>query len=284
MNIFTTYIKGWGLSFQHLKLWGFLYLVNFLFALLVSFPVFRFLNAKLSHSMALDKMFEQFDFTVYHDIMNEYGDVVDFLMNQGIITSFFFLLVSVFLVGGILNVFRHRSVSFRFAGFWTGGAKYYWRFFGLTLLFLFIQGIIAVAFFSIFNVLTAGGLDRFHSEAEIYKRAFMVFPFYLFVAMIFWMIQDYVKVVIVDKDYSLFRGVGQGIRFVFKNFLSVFGLYLLNLLTFGLIFYLYWRTPSSNSVAFTLLIGQLFLLFRIGMKMVNLATATLWYDSKETVA
>ena len=280
MNILNTYIKGWGLALSHLKLWSFLYIINILFALVVSFPIFRFLNAKLSHSMALDKMSHQFDFSVFDDIMNEYGDVVDFLTSQGIITTFLYLLLSIFFIGGILNVFKHRDVPFRFAGFWTGGSKYYFRIFGLTLFFLILQGLIAILFFSLLSWLTAGGLDRFHSEAEIYKRAMIVFPFYLFVAIVAWMIQDYAKVILVDRDLSLFRAVGQGIRFVFKHFFSTFSLYLLNGLTFAFLFYLYWRTPTAHSILLALLIGQLFLLFRIGMKLVNLGTVTLWYDAK----
>jgi len=282
MTVLTIYIKGWGVAFNHLKLWGFLYVINFLFALLVSFPIFRFLDAKLSHSMALDKLYERFDFTVANDIINEYGDVVSFLMNQGIVTSFFFLLVSIFIVGGILYVFRHRNTPFRFADFWIGGAKFYWRILGLTFLFLIIQGLVLFLFFSLFTFLTAGGLDRFHSEAAIYQRAMIVFPFYLFFATIFWMIQDYTKVIMVDKDLSLFSSLGQGIRFVIKNFMSTFLLYFLNLLTFAFIFYLYWRSPASSLVGLALLIGQFFLLFRIGMKLLNLGTATLWYDYKTT--
>lgn len=280
MNILSTYIKGWGLALEHLKLWGFLYIMNILFAIVVSFPIFSFLNAKLSHSMALDKMYHQFDFSVFDDILNEYGDVVDFLTSQGIVTTVIFLLLSIFFIGGILNVFKHRDVPFRFAGFWTGGSKYYFRIFGLTLFFLIIQGLIAFIFFSLLGWLTAGGLDRFHSEGEIYKRVMIVFPFYLFFAIVAWMIQDYAKVILVDRDLSLFKAIGQGIRFVFSHFFSTFFLYFLNGITFVFIFYLYWRTPTAHSVLLALIIGQLFLLFRIGMKMVNLGTATLWYDSK----
>jgi len=278
MPILKTYLQGWGLALQHLRLWGLLYVINFLFALLVSFPVFRFLEGKLAHSMALDKMFAQFDFTIYNDIMNEYGDVVGFLFSQGIVTSGLFLLVTIFFVGGILNVFRYRKDAFSFAPFWTGGAKFYGRIFLLTLLFLVLQGVVIFLFYSLFGFLIEGGLDRFHSEAEIYKRAFIVFPFYVLAAIILWMIQDYTKVVLVTKELSLWSSLKEAIVFIRKNFLPTFLLYALNLLIFSLLFYLYWRTPTSNSTALVLLVGQAFLIFRIGTKLVNLGTAALWYD------
>lgn len=283
MTILQTYLKGWGLAWKHLKLWGLLYIINFLFAFLVSFPIFQFLEAKLSHSLSLDKMYEQFDFTVYNDIMNEYGDVVGFLANQGILISVLYLLVSIFLVGGILNMFRHQKESIRFVPFWTGGATFYGRIFGLTLLFLFLHGLVAYLFFLLFRMLTAGGLDHFHSEAAIYKRAIIVFPFYLITATIIWMIQDYAKVILVADNSSLWKSLKNSLQFISNCFLSTFLLYALNLLVFSLLLFFYWRTPTSNATSLGLFIGQAFILFRIGTKLVNLGTATLWYDDKSTL-
>ena len=174
-------------------------------------------------------MLAQFDFTVYHDVMNEYGDVVGFLSSQGIVTSGLFLLVTIFLVGGILNVFRYRKDAFNFAPFWTGGATFYGRIFLLTLLFLVLQGVVVFVFYSLLGFLTEGGLDRFHSEAEIYKRAFIVFPFYVLAAIILWMIQDYTKVVMVKKELSLWSSLKEAIVFIRKNFFPSFLLYALNL-------------------------------------------------------
>ena len=277
MKAISAYIKGWGLSLRHFKMWGLLYIFNLLFALLLTFPTFQFLNGKLSNTLAIDKMFHQFDFTIFNDILGEYGDIVGILTNQSILSSLLFLLLSIFLTGGVLNVFRHRDVPFRFAGFWVGCSKFFWRLFGLTILFLLIQGIVLVAFFFIFNGLTAGGLDRFENEAAIYHRALLVFPFYAFFAMLFWMLQDYIKIVMVDKDISLFRSIGQGIRFVFRNFFSTFFLYLLNALTFVGVLYLYWQIPSGNAIVFGFIIGQLFLFLRIGTKLLNLGSATILY-------
>jgi len=278
MVVIKTYLSAWYLLLKEIKLWGLLYLLNFLFALAVTYPAFQFLNEKLAHSVALDKMYERFDYTVFNDVLNQYGDVVDFITSQSIVTGFLFLLLSIFLTGGILQVFQNRNNESGFSNFWNGGAKYYWRIFGLTLLFLLLQAAIAFLFFSLFKYLTDGGLERFHGESAIYNRAIIVFVLYSIFAGFVWMIQDYTKVAMVNQDRSLFSAIGRGVSFVFKNFGSTLFLYLLNILTFALVFWLYWRTPGPSGFLLAFVIGQLFLIFRIGTKLLNLASATLWYE------
>jgi len=279
MKVFSAYLNGWALTLKNLKLLGLLYALNFLFALLVSFPVFQLLNDNLAHTVSLDKLYQGFDFTVVNDLLNEYGNVFGFITNQSIITGFLFLLLSVFLSGGILLVFANRNQDPK-GLFWRGGAKFYWRIFGLTILFLIVQSLILFLCFSTFNILTDGGLDRFHSEASIYRRAVIIFCIYSVIASIFWMIQDYAKVAMVQEDRSLISSIGAGFRFVFRNFGSTFFLYSLCLLTFGLIYILYWRTPGISSVGLAFFIGQAFLLYRICTKLLNLASASLWYEQQ----
>ena len=140
-----------------------------------------------------------------------------------------------------------------------------------------LHGLLLFIFKAIFDALTAGGLTRFNSEAELYKRGMLLLPFYGIIATVLWMIQDYIKVLMVDQDLSLLRAIAQGIRFVFKNFMSTFLLYLVNLLVFGLLFYLYWQIPTGNAFVLAFVLGQVFLFFRIGTKLVNLASASIWH-------
>ena len=285
MNILATYIRGWGSAFKHYKMWGLYYVFNFLFALLLSFPVFKFLEDKLATTLVVDRLQEQFDFTIFNDILREYGDIVGILTNQSLIATFLFLLLAIFLTGGILQIFKHRTKAFNYANFWGACSQYFWRILGLTILFLVLQYVLFLGFKAIFDALTAGGLDRFNSEAEIYKRGMFLLPFYAIIATIFWMIQDYAKVIMVAEDSSLFRSLRAGIRFVFKNFIPTFLLYLINLLVFGLLFYLYWKIPTGDAFVLAFILGQVFLFLRIGTKLANLASASIWqrYRTKRIV-
>lgn len=266
---------------KHWKLSGILYVANLLFALLISFPIFQFLNDKLSHSLAIDKLEGRFDYTVFSDILNEYGVTADFLVNQSLVGGLLFLLLSVFLTGGVLTVLRSSAGNSRYGdlGFWAGAAKFYWRILGLTLMFLMLQGLIAFAFMNLFGLLTEGGLDRFYGEAAIYNRAYIVFFFYCVVASIFWMLQDYVKVIMIREDRGLFSSIVKSLKFVLKRFGRTALLYLLCFAIFAIVYYLYWRTSAISSIGLAFLVGQIVLLIRIFTKVLNLSAATLWYDA-----
>lgn len=281
MNFITAYISGLKTIFSKGKLWLLLYALNFLFAIFLAYPLSGFLGTKLGHTLAADKLLEAFDFSIANDFVNEYGDAFGVIMNQSLLGMGLYLLLSVFLVGGILNVLKIKEKSYSLATFWSGGGKYFWRMLRLTIYFLFIQIVILGAFFMLFSILTAGGLERFHNEGDIIQRGLMVLPFYLLVATIFFMIHDYAKIHVVATDKNLlFQPILQAFGWVFKNFSQTFLLYLLNLLTFGLLFFIYWKLDGGTVILAVFLIGQFFVLARIGTKLLNLASATELYQQR----
>ena len=281
MNFIKAYTSGLKNIFGKGKLWLLLYLLNFLFAIFLAYPLSGFLDDKLGDTLAADNLFEGFDFAIANDFISQYGDAVGVIMNQSIFGLALYLLLSVFLVGGILNILKQEKDKYSLTDFWSGGGKYFWRMLRLTIYFLLIQISLFVLFFMLFSMLTAGGLDRFHNEREIVQRGLMILPFYLLVATIFFMIQDYAKIHIVATDKNvIFQPILQAFRWVFKNFSQTFLLYILNLLTFGLLFLVYWKLDGGNAILAIFLIGQFFIIARIGTKLLNLASATELYQSR----
>ncbi|MEM1124331.1 MAG: hypothetical protein AAGJ18_28090, partial [Bacteroidota bacterium] len=137
-----------------------------------------------------------------------------------------------------------------------------------------IQGAVLFTFFMIFSALTAGGLERFHNEGEIINRAIIVFLFYSIFATFFFMVHDYAKIQVVSSDKNLlFQPTRQAFGWVFRNLGQSFLLYLLNLLTFGILFFIYLQLDGGASILAVFLIGQFFVLARIGTKLLNLASA-----------
>jgi len=281
MNFITAYTTGLKNIFGKGKLWLLLYALNLIFAIFLAYPLSGFLGNKLGDTLAADKLFEGFDFLIANDFINQYSDAFGVIMNQSVFGLILYLLLSVFLVGGILNIFKQAKEEYSLTDFWSGSGKYFWRMLRLTIYFLLIQIGVLVLFFMLFFTLTAGGLDRFHNEGEILQRGLMLLPFYLLVATIFFMIQDYAKIHIVATDRSLiFKPILQAFRWVFKNFSQTFLLYLLNLLTFGFLFFIYWKLDGGNAVLAIFLIGQFFIIARIGTKLLNLASATELYQNR----
>ena len=281
MNFITAYTSGLKTIFSKGKLWLLLYALNFLFAILLAYPLSGFLGEKLGDTLAADQLFEGFDFAIANDFINQYGDAFGVIMNQSVFGMGLYLLLSVFLVGGILNVLKKEEQSYQLADFWTGGGKYFWRMLRLTIYFFIIQIVVLVAFFMLFSTLTAGGLERFHNEGEIIQRGLIILPFYLLIATIFFMIHDYAKIHVVATDKSLlFQPIRQAFQWVFRNFGQTFLLYLLNLLTFGILFFIYLQLNGGTVLLAIFLIGQFFVLARIGSKLLNLASATELYQSR----
>ena len=286
MNFFIAYFKGIWLTIKKAKMWLLLYLINVVFALFAAIPLTNLMNAKTGRSLAPERLLPGFDFAVYQDFMNEYGDAFSVIMGQSRLIFVFYFILSIFLVGGILKIFRHHKNRFNFQAFWSGCTFYFWRMFRLTFYFLLVHGIILGLFLMlIYYGKIQAGLEAVESEAEIINAVKYMLPIYLIVATIFFMIQDYAKIHVVHKDPNwLFFPFWRSFSIVFGNFSKTFPLYLLNILTFALIFSLFWyfrmstNMENGSEIAMTFALGQVFIFGRIGTKLINLGSATLMYQ------
>ena len=283
MEFIIAYFKGWILTFRRIGMWLLLYLFNFLFALLAALPMFNLLENKLGRSLEIEKLMPRFDFTVFSDFINQYSDSILVLLDQSRCLIVFFFIFSIFLNGGILNSFKHRADTFNFRMFWSGCTRYFWRMLRLTVYFFAVHIIVLALFIKLFFFLVDGDIGDLESELELYQYLRICVPIYLMVASVFFMIHDYAKVHMVHEDKRfLFLPFWQSFGLVFKHFLSVLSLYWLNLLTLaGLIFaYISLNRPADSAFAiwYTFLIGQAFVIGRVGMKLLNLASATVYYQ------
>jgi len=281
MNFIKAYTSGLKTIFGKGKLWLLLYALNFLFAIFLAYPLSGFLGNKLGDTLAADKLFENFDFSITNDFINQYGDAFGVIANQSVFGLGLYLLLSVFLVGGILNIFKEAEGSYGLSDFWKGGGKYFWRMLRLAIYFLAMQIGILILFFLLFSTLTAGGLDRFHNEGDIIRRGLIILPIYLLCSTIFFMIHDYAKIQVVATDKQIvFRPILEAFKWVFRNFGQAFLLYLVNLLTFAVLFFIYLKLDGGSAILAIFLIGQFFIVARIGTKLLNLASATKLYHSR----
>lgn len=279
MNFIAAYTSGLKTIFGKGKLWLLLYALNFLFAIFLAYPLSGLLGRKLGDTLAADKLFERFDYSIFNDFIIEYWDALYVIGNQSIFGVSLYLLLSVFIVGGILNIFKEEEDGL--TNFWKGGGKYFWRMLRMAIYFLAMQIGIFILFFMLFSMLTSGGLERFHNEGEIIRRGLIILPIYLFFATIFFMIHDYAKIHVVATDKGIvFRPILDAFKWVFRNFGQALLLYLVNLLTFAILFFIYLKLDGGSAILAIFLIGQFFVLGRIGTKLLNLASATELYRSR----
>jgi len=279
MKIISALKHGFRLTTFNIKLWSLLYLVNLLFAGLVVVPLLFYLGDKLAFTKATDRLVGGFDFTLFNDFLNQYPEFLRLLNTQTLVVGVLFILLYIFLTGGILTRLKNMETDLhRLGNFWTGCGQYFWRLLRLFFYFAFIQLGIAGLFLTIFSWSVQGGLDYFTSEAAIFLRAKICLFFYVFFVLFFFMVHDYAKVMVVSNNRrSVFREFWGAFKLVVKNIRTTFGLYLLLFGLFVLISILYGLTDGlihrmgiPSLVLF--LTGQIFVLLQIGFKLMNLGS------------
>jgi len=286
MKVIQAYVKGWSSIFRNKRLLLLMYLVNFVLALCSTIPVSGLLGRSLKYSVAFEQNQSGFDYTFFSEMYKRFEDQINGILDQTILFVALFLLASVFLIGGALNIFKASEEGFRFKTFWEGASKYFWRLLRLTIYFLLLHGGVLCFFFLLFSLIS-GGLNPFEidSEKQWIDATMILLPIYVLVFTLISMIQDYAKIQLVDQDPPLLFGTFWGsFQLVLKNIGKFFFLYLLNILTFFFCFGIYyWLSDqfdqtTMGSIFLFFLLGQIFILTRISIKLVNLSSATYLYQ------
>ncbi len=287
MKAIKAYAKGWQFLFKNWKMCLILYVFNVGFAIVAAFPLNNYLQSTVAHTLSIQESLKGFNYAIISDFLNEYGSGLAVIFNQSLVIVFLFLLVSIFLTGGILNVVKYFPTRFEHGIFWQGCIKYFWRLFRLTFYFLIVQGLVLFIAYKAYTF-TAGGIDFFKldSDQQLVDAFKIVLPIYLFVVMLLFLIQDYIKIHVVHQEkFLLTKPIWQGVVSVFKNILPFLILYLFNLITFILVFGTYWlvsdsfQTETLGMIFLVFAISQICIIARIGVRLINLSSVGWLYQS-----
>jgi len=285
MNALTAYTAAWRATLRTRKVWLLLYGVTFLLALLSAMPLKGFMANTLGNSLALNQSLPGFDYGFIGDVLNEHGDAIGLVLNQSLVLIICFFVVSIFFLGGIISIFRQTEIEYDGHIFWQGCSRYFWRLLRLSLYFLFFHLLLLGFFVGLYLYLTKG-LDPFETESEVlWIRTFHIMaPIYLVMATFLFLVHDYAKLHVVHSNRSLLTvPILQTFRFVFGNLGKFCSLYLLNILTFLLFFGVYYLLKNSfladsfGTITLLFLLTQVFVMGRVGLKLLNLGGVTLLY-------
>ncbi len=286
MKVIHAYIKGWTQVLQHKRIWGLIYLSNFVLALLSAMPISGFLGRKLGYSTSLGNSLPGFDYTFIGEILQQFNLQVDRILDQTYFNICIFLIVSVFLMGGALSVFQRVPGSFSWTAFWQGCRKFFWRLLRLNIYFLLLHTVVFFFFAFLFSAY-CDGLNPFNMESEkqMIDAIMILGPIYLLVFTLITLIHDYAKIHLVRRDERwLYTVFGESFMLVFKNIGRFGALYLLNMFTFLLVFGLYWwgssffESVELSSITILFLIGQIFIILRVAIRMLFWSSATYLYQ------
>jgi len=270
----TAYIAGIKNSLSAWKVWGLLYLINFLFTLIIIAPLAQYLEKKIGNSLLVEKWADGFNYTVMHDFLANYEVSIAAFTELTIVIGVIYLIFSIFTSGGIIEVFNKNEKKNNLRNFWSGCTYYFWRMLRITIYFLLIHAAIAGLFAFIFVQLVP---ESPSSELQYINLLKIIFPLYLIFAFLVAMWQDFTKIISVQRDENiLINSFRSASSFVFKNLGKLGFFYLLNLLTLG-IFYLFYRLGILNFTGMNAVFffGQVLVIGRIGIKIWNAAGCVL---------
>lgn len=192
-------------------------------------------------------------------------------------------LLWVFLSGGILDrLARGRTV--RAAGFFAACGGYFGRMLRLGVVTLAVYWAL---FRYLHPFLFTRVYDHYTRNMTAERDGFLLrIGLYLLFALALFsvnMVFDYAKVRLVVEDRrSIVSGLGASMRFLRRRFVRAFSLYLLNGLGFLMVLRLWFgAAPQAwESVAWAFFVAQLYLLARIWLRLVFVASEVVFFQGE----
>ncbi|MDH5386246.1 MAG: hypothetical protein OEY18_16215 [Candidatus Aminicenantes bacterium] len=242
-----------------------LWIFNFLFGFFVFYIFYKLLAEAMSQSAVSEGMLTKIDYHFLFEFLTYHGQALGTIRNVALVLIGLYILVSIFLYGGILHSLVETQRTSFLQHFFQGGGKFFGRFLRLTVYSLILWFIFLVVMFILYRVgsaLTGKGTNE--------QLAFYLFLVGVAIALFFIffinMIQDYTRFKIVTEDSRyVFRSLFQSIGFVFKRLGETLVLYYLLVLTGVVIAVVYWGLrsvipfSSFGAIVITFLIYQLFI-------------------------
>jgi hypothetical protein len=285
MGVFKAIGTGIGTTFRKPRLLAILWVVNIVYAAVVAFPLFILAQTELGHSY-LGSNIRPFDLMWLGEAGLKYQDAMPAVIGGLVVAGLLFLVLYVFLNGGIVGRLLDREGRTSLPAFFGDCGRYFWRFVRLflaSLVFLILTfGIILRLLSALMNI----WVENAWTEWPSVILGNLHFLAALLLLSVVHMVFDYARIAVVaDEETKVLRALGHALNFLKKRFFRSWALYLLIVAGFvagTVIFYAVFGFLSGPTVLFVLL-GfvwmQLNVLFRIWVKALFFAAQAEFYRS-----
>lgn len=268
-GVFKTYFSAIRLLFYKWQAWVFVYLCNLIFGLLIALPFSSLMDNVAGHSDAPLTGLQKFDSDFIGDVLHNFGSQLYLWWGQVTLFVGLYLLLNIFLSGGLIETYVHLFQRFSVKDFLANSAKHFWRLFRLALYFIGTTIVVFVIMWSIYSRL---GLSPFEMESDsvLITRTRVMSAILIFLLAWIDLVHEYAKVKIVTQQGGGFvLPVIVRIKFfVLRHFFPIVLLFLFCALTFLLLAGVYsLLSDAISSVMTMLLVGQIYLFFRVGVRL-----------------
>lgn len=273
---------GAGLVWRRQGLVWWIFAVNLILAFFAIHGPMSHIGGVLDHSMAAHRLVNGFDVSALLGMAVQPGISPLDVTLASRAYSFVFFVFMLFVIGGVLEVYR-RDIRLATSEFFEACGAFFWRFFRLVLWFLLCLIPIAI-FAEIFDGVIGRRIDANAVSAMTvvwYRMAITIVIVLLLLILRLWF--DMAEVHCVAQNE---RRVRRALRVTwgvtFRNFGALYGMFLgIAIIAcvgfgFGLWLWMYVLPPTAITAAFFL--GQAMILWWLGTRMWQRSAETIWYQ------
>lgn len=272
MSVMRSIGAGFEGTFRKRKVFVYLWAVNFVYALALVSPLLALIQKELGHSLT-GSFIKAFDIPWLGEMVFKYQEMFPALAGGLAVPALLFVLLFIFLNGGLLGRLLDREGPVTLAAFFADCGRYFGRFFRLFLMSL---AFYAVAFGGVLRLLSAGldpWLENVRTEWPVLILSNVHFLSGLLLLSVVHMVFDYARIVIVaDEEAKALRALRLALGFLKKRFFTAWSLYLLIVAVFlagtALDLFISGRLAANGTL--TLILGfawmQALVVFRLWIK------------------
>jgi len=233
-------------------------------------PLTNLLSASLSRNNLGSKLASDFDYTIITEIMRHHD--VAFELSLALMASFLVLYLpwAVFCQGGFMAMIRQYPNKAPMTDFWRGGAYYFFRYLRLAVYIIALSGIIL----QVFQKFLLNGFSPFKldSEGPMITKFWLLLIAFIGISILLHTIKTLSKNLIADEDHwNIGNANLKAIKLLSARTIALQFINILVILFFAGLYFLLRKLLGSYLIP-AILLGQLFLLFRMASKYVGLAS------------
>lgn len=289
MNLFNAYSQGFKETGKNLRVLILLFAINFVLAILAIKPLMNLITDGFGNSLAVTELFHGFNYIVINDFLAQNKHLYTFVTAILLVIIPLYWLLSVFFSGGILHTLNRNSYTL--TTFFNGAVANFLRFLAVSLTFIILQVLFALAVFGILSSTIENFSNTANSEISIFWYVFSFFISFSIISLFLQSISDYTKCyLMLNASNNILKAIWRSLVFVVKHFLNTFFLKLLLSLTPLPVFYIWYKITYDMAGATWLglivlfVLQQTFVFFRVFMHVWSYASVLEFYSHRFLLA
>lgn len=226
MKAISSYLYGFSAATKSFRMITLIYLSYLFIALLFAIPFYGLFLAVSRNSQLPDDLMRGFDATAIRELLSGGGKVFSYYIQAFWPWMFVFLILQVYLNGGILAWISNPRGKFAGALFHRSGRRYFWRFLKLTFYFLIIHLIICLIIYLPYSLIT--GSQTGLTDEQIIRPLIYYVSGHLVILVFLFLLADFTKARIFEQDSpKVFKSIFKCLKITLKKFFSFYFLGLL---------------------------------------------------------